>query len=160
MYKIIIFFLSVTTLATAQSSADTLDQGFFVEAGICPSYQSSIGLGFYEKINIGDHFHTIMDAQLSYDGLDTYTRLRFGLGVRFKSLQIIGYIPQFNQKNWGGYNTPVGLDLVVDQKYLMLAASFDIYKDRIILTLKVRGQINLVRQGSVRPNVKVRNTSN
>ena len=155
MCKLIVllgFCLSVTTILSAQSPADTIDRGFFLETSICPQYRSSISMGAYEKINVGDHFHAIMDVQIAYDGQDIYNRLRFGMGARFDDLQLLWFMPQLNQKNWGKYNTPWGIELVADKKHLRYSAMFDFYKDVVVLSLKVRGQINVNR-----PNVKVRN---
>ena len=154
MYKLVILFLSVTTLASAQSPADTLDRGFFTEVTYSPQYRSSLSIGGYEKINIGEHFHAIMDIQIMYDGLDVYDKLRVGVGARFDNLQTLVFMPELNQKNWGTYNTPWCIEFVVDKKYLRFAASCEIYPDRAILSMKVRVQINTSRP---RSNVKVRN---
>src|SRR3990167_7531119 len=133
-------FPKVSILLPVKCQADTLDRGFFLEGGFCPQDYSYIGIGLYEKIRLGEHFISIMDAKMVTDGIDIYNRIRLGVGLRYHRFHFLAFMPQFNQKNWKQFNTPFGVDVVYDTHYLMCAISVDIYRDTTALTLRVRFQ--------------------
>lgn len=139
MRGIIIVIMGLLSLsATAQR--DTTDRGAFIEAGISRQDGGYVGIGVYEKVDFGKRMWAMMDYRVAVKGEELNSRLRFGIGVKYKKLRLIAYMPQLNQRNFGEYNTPFGFDIFEDREHIITCLGIDFYKDATVLTLKVRFQ--------------------
>ena len=99
------------------------------------------GAGAYEKVRVGKNFLAIVDAKISGNGNETFVRVRAGLAYRQKSFYAIAILPQFVQRNYNEYNTPLGAEAGLDRKLLMLSLSADFYNDRPVFYFRARIQI-------------------
>lgn len=131
----------VSTLPLALDNiVDTIELGMFADGGVGP-IGVEFGAGAYEKVRVGKNFLAIVDAKISGNGNETFVRVRAGLGYRQKSFYAIAILPQFVQRNYNEYNTPLGAEAGLDRKLLMLSLSADFYNDRPVFYFRARIQI-------------------